>query len=324
METKDSDVLTFGETMLRLSPPGRLRFGQSDTLTAWVAGSESNVAAALTALGVSVTWVSRLPDNEMGRKVACTLRACGVDVSSVVWTDPADRVGLLYTEAAAPPRPALVIYDRAHSAASHLSPADLADALFATHRHLHVTGITPALSPTCAETTGDAVRCARTAGLTISLDINYRAKLWTPEAACSALSPLASGVDVLICSRDDAARVFGEAGDDAERAESLRTRFDARWVVLTVGGDGAVICDDTACVAVPAVPIETTVDRFGSGDALAAGILAGWLQDLGLEDSLRLGAATAALKRTIPGDLLLATRAEIDAVLAQDTGANWR
>ena len=318
------DVLTFGETMLRLSPPGRQRLAQASAFEVWVAGSESNVAAALCALGLSVTWVSRLPDNPLGRKVASTLRAAEIDVSHVVWTPPEDRVGLFYAEPSAEPRAASVVYDRAYSAASCLSPADLPDALFDTHRHLHVSGITSALSPSCAETVADAIGRAKARGRTVSLDINYRAKLWPPDQAAVALAPLIRQVDALFCARGDAERIFGLAGDDTSLADGLRAQFGVPLVALTAGPDGAVGCDLKGCCAVPAIPIEATVERLGSGDAFAAGFLAEYLAGHSLEASLRMGVAVAALKRTILGDMLDATRADIEAVLAREGRAAWR
>lgn len=318
-----TDVLTFGETMLRLSPPGRLRLAQASAFDVWVAGCESNVAVALRALGKSVTWVSRLPDNAVGRLVEAALRARDVDVSSVVWTAPDERVGLFYAEAAALPRPGVVIYDRAGSAAASLCPADLPDALFDSHRHLHVSGITPALSPSCAETVSDAIRRAKARAKTVSLDVNYRARLWSPEAAAKALAPLLRQVDVLFCARDDAAPLFGLSGDDATRASNLRSEFGVPVVALTAGRDGAVGCDATGCCSVPAVPVEVTVERFGSGDAFAAGYLACYLAGAPMEHSLRMGVAAAALKRTIPGDLLMATRADVEAIMTEKSTA-WR
>lgn len=323
MTQPDRDVLTFGETMLRLSPPRRLRLSQATSFDVWVAGSESNVAAALAVFGLSVSWVSRLPDNPPGRKVADALRAASVDVSHVVWTPPTERVGLLYAEAGSEPRAAQVVYDRAHSAASFLSPADLPDALFDAHRHLHVSGITPALSASCAAAVADAIVRAKARGRTVSLDINYRAKLWTPEAA-AALAPLLPSVDVLFCARADAARLFGLTGNDAARASGLRARFGVPVAVLTAGADGATGCDAAGCRAVPAVPVETTVERFGSGDAFAAGFLAEYLRGASLEDALQTGVAAGALKRTILGDLLLATRADVESVRAREGRAAWR
>lgn len=318
------DVLTFGETMLRLSPPGFQRLDQAAAMEVWVAGSESNVAVALTALGGTATWVSRLPENALGQRIAATLAMRGVDVSSVVWAAPEERQGLFYAEAGTPPRTGSVLYDRSRSAASFLSPADLPDTLFDTHRHLHVTGITPALSPCCADTVDYAVQRAKARGRTVSLDINYRAKLWTPAAAASALLPLLPQVDVLLCGRDDAARVFGLRGEDQDRARELHERFGPPLVALTTGNAGALGCSADGCVAVPAYPITVSVDRFGSGDAFAAGFLAEFLAGAEFTDALRLGVAAAALKRTIPGDLLLATRAEVEAVRSQEGEAAWR
>lgn len=332
---KQYDVLTFGETMLRLTPPGSLRLAQSSTLETWVAGSESNFAAGLCALGVSASWVSRLPDNCIGRKIADTLRGCGIQIDNIVWTAPTERVGLFYAESAAPPRPPHVIYDREGSAASGLAPPDLPESLFETHRHLHLTGITPALSPQCAEAAAYAISQARKHNCTVSFDVNYRAKLWTPEQAREALTPLMTGVDLLFCAYDDAGAVFGCDGDSMQRAQQLRETFAVSVVALTAGAEGAVGVDSSGPVGVPALPIAATVDRFGSGDAFAAGVVASYLRDtdapsalrLGrstLAAALRLGVAAAIVKRTIPGDILVATRSEIEAILAQQHNSPWR
>ncbi len=287
----------------------------------WLAGSESNVAAALCVLGVTVTWVSRLPDQPLGRMVGAGLRAAGIDVSGIVWTPAQERVGLLFYHQAAPPRSAAIVYDRAGSAASFLSPADLPDFLFASHRHLHVSGITPALSPSCAESVAVAIQRAKRHGLTVSFDVNFRAKLWSPNRAARALTPLMAQGDVLICSRDDAAKVFGLGGDPVAQAKGLRERFGCPQVVVTAGADGAAGCREGWCGCVPAVPVPRTVERLGSGDAFAAGLLVGFLEDRDLEANLRLGTATAALKRTVPGDMLVGTRAEVEALLAPPQGA---
>ena len=320
------DVLTFGETMLRLSPPGGQRLAQAATLEAWAAGSESNVAAALAALGLAATWVSRLPGHALGHRIADALRARGVDVSHVVWTPPDERLGVFYAEAAAAPRAGAVLYDRAGSAAASLCPADVPDALLDAHRHLHVSGITPALSPSCAETVEDAIRRARARGRTVSLDVNYRARLWPPARAADVLAPLLGAADVLICARGDAARLFRLSGDDLEdAARGLRDRFGVPVAAVTAGADGAAGCDGAGAVSAPAVPVASTVERLGSGDAFAAGLLAGWLGGESLASALALGAAAAALKRTIPGDMLLATRAEVESLRARDDGAaGWR
>jgi 2-dehydro-3-deoxygluconokinase len=323
-DTARCDVLTFGEAMLRFTPCNHQRLEQVASMDVWVAGSESNVAAALSVLGLTSTWVGRLPDNPVGHKIAKFLQFRGVDVSLVVWAAPNERVGTFYLEAGAAPRAARVVYDRAHSAAASLSPDDLPDFLFQTHRHLHLSGITPGLSVSCAQAAADGIRRARACGMTVSFDVNYRALLWPTDVAREALSPLISHVDVLFCSRDDAGRIFGLSGTHDAVAAAFHEKFGVPTVVLTAGADGAVGKDPSGCVSVPAIPVPVTVDRIGSGDAFAAGFLSGYLAGAPLEQSLRLGVAAAALKRTIPGDILTATRAEFDAVLAQDGKANWR
>jgi 2-dehydro-3-deoxygluconokinase len=317
------DVLTFGETMLRFSPPGRQRFAQANGFDVWIAGSESNVAVALHILGLAVTWAGRLPNNIVGRKIEAELQAHGLETAQIVWASPDERIGTFYLEPGAAPRATRVVYDRAHSAASHMTPADLPDALFDTHRHLHLSGITPALSSTCVETVSDAISRAKARGRSISFDVNYRALLWPPEEAAKTLEPLLAQADVIFSTRDDAARLFGITGDDAAVAADLRKRFGVSVVALTTGADGAIACDSQGCQSVPALPVETTVDRIGSGDAFAAGFLAGYLSG-SIEHGLRLGVAAAALKRTVPGDMLVATRAEIEAVMAQENAKPWR
>ncbi len=247
-----------------------------------------------------------------------------MNVSPIIWAPSSERVGTFYAEPAAEPRGGTVIYDRAGSAASFLSPADLPDTLFDSHRHLHVSGITPALSPTCSRTVQDAIARAKARGMTVSLDVNYRARLWTPEAAAAALAPLIRQVDVLLCSRTDAARLFGLIGDAMDQARGMQDMFGVPQVILTNGSDGAVGCGAGECCVMPAIPIAQTVERFGSGDAFAAGFLAVYLSGGTLEEALRLGVATAALKRTIPGDMLAATRQEVEAVMAQEPSATWR
>lgn len=310
--------------MLRLSPPNGARLAQCQTFETWLAGSESNVAGALRVLGKSVTWASRLPDHALGRKIESGLRAWGIDVSAVVWAPPTERVGVFYYEPGAAPRSATVVYDRAGSAASFLSPANLPDSLFEMHRHLHVSGITPALSASCAETVGDAVHRAKARGMTVSFDVNYRAKLWTPIQAAETLTPLLRGSDIVLCSRDDARLIFGCSGDAETQASGMWEEFGGPDIIITAGADGAVGCAAGKSVAVPAIAVPTTVERLGSGDAFAAGFLAAFLDSEEMEQSLRLGVATAALKLTVPGDMLIGTRDEIEALRAQTTGASWR
>lgn len=313
------DVLTFGEAMLRLSPPDRQRIEQAETLDVHVSGAESNVAVALSHMGLRARWLSRLPPDGRGWRVTRSLAAHGVDVSHVRWEAQA-RVGVFFVEWGVPPRPsAHVIYDRAGSAASHISPDDLPDTLLADCRHLHVTGITPALSSTCAAAVFHAVTRAKQLGKTVSLDVNYRTRLWTPARAAAALAPLLPFVDVLITAAADAHVLWEIGGSGQTVASALRVRFPPPIVAVTLSDGGAVINDGNTVMEVKSVPVLEIVDRLGAGDAFAAGLLTGYLEDGDLARGARLGVAMASLKLTLQGDEFFCTRQEVEGVAAGET-----
>ncbi|HLK57023.1 MAG TPA: sugar kinase, partial [Chthonomonadaceae bacterium] len=307
---RDLDVVTFGETMWRLSPPGHTRLEEAVSLDVRIGGAESNTAVALARLGLRIAWWSKLPANPLGRRIENEIRRWGVDTSGVLWEEsPPARAGVYFLDFGAAPRGIDVYYDRAGSAASAIAPEEVDAQTIARARLLHLTGITPALSPACARATAQAISLARLGGTAVSFDVNFRARLWTPEAAQAALEPLLAQVDVLLCPLRDAATVFGLTGEGPQVARQLRARFSAGAVVVTLGEEGAVACDDRGDRSVASLPIGSSVDRVGAGDAFCAGVLMGFLQaDLAL--GLEYGVAMAALKHTMPGDLLLSTRAE--------------
>lgn len=315
------EVVTFGEAMIRLSPPDRQRIEQAVSFEANVAGAEFNVAVALARLGHSVAWVSRLPDNALGRVVVQRAAAYGVETSEIIWA-PDSRLGLFFLEVGAPPRPSAIIYDRAGSAFAHLSPGEVGwDRLLRGVRVFHTTGITPALSEGCAAVTREAVQAARRSGCLVTFDLNYRSLLWTSEAACAGISQLLPCVDVLVGSHDDARVIFGVEGTAEEVAEGLRRQLSVATVVISqrvASGDGRQVRRTVALGAerheVVSAEFET-VDPVGSGDAFCAGLIAGLLQG-SLERGLQYGVALAALKQTIPGDLALVSRAEVEELVA--------
>lgn len=317
MAGRDLDMVTFGETMWRLSPPGHARLEEAVSLDVRIGGAESNTAVALTRLGLRAAWWSRLPANPLGRRIENEIRRWGVDTSGVLWDEsPTARAGVYFLDFGAAPRGIDVLYDRAGSAASRIAPEDVRAETISRARLLHLTGITPALSSSCAQATARAISLARQAGTAISFDVNYRARLWAPDTAKSVLEPLLAQVDVLLCPLRDAAAVFGLMGAGPEVARQLKARFNAGTVVVTVGEEGAVACDDKGDRSVAPVSVGSVVDRVGAGDAFCAGVLMGFLQgDLAL--GLDYGVAMAALKHTMPGDLLLSTRAEIEAARAR-------
>ena len=311
------DLVTFGEAMVRFSPPALQRLEQASTLEASVGGSELNVAVLAARLGVTSRWVSRLPDNALGRMIESRAREQGVD-ARVEWGGTADgRVGLYFVEIGGA-RISSVLYDRAGSAISRITPGsvDWASA-FAGARWYHVSGITPALSDTAAKVTAESLAAAKQAGLTVSYDLNYRGKLWSAEQARAVQEPLLEHVDVLTTTAEDARVVFGIGGDDpSEVARALQQRFAIGAVAITLRDDAlaAVIAADGKVYSAPRFAVES-VDPIGAGDAFCGGLIVSRLEHRGWDDAVRFATATAALKHTIPGDFCVVTRREVDQLL---------
>lgn len=316
------DLVTFGETMIRLSPPDFRRLEQTTLLEVNVGGSELNVAVAAQRLGLKTAYVTRLTQNPLGRMIANKAREQGVDTSHIVWTDQ-DRVGVYFVEFGASPRPNAVLYDRRDSAMAKIKPGEVDwKAVFSEARHFHTSGITPALSPTAAEATVEAVKVAKEAGLTVSIDLNYRARLWTQEEARKVMEPLTEQADILITTEEDTERVFGiKAGSYEEVAELLAERFQLKAVAITLRETpsvwrntwSAIVVADGKLYRGPKFEIEV-VDRVGAGDSFAGGFLYGWLTQ-GPEAGVNWGVAISALAQTNPGDLCWATREEAERLL---------
>lgn len=308
------DVSTFGETMLRLSPPHYARLEEATSLEVRIGGAESNVAVALCRLGMRACWWSRLPNTPLGRRIENEIRRWGVDTSGVIWdSSPKARAGLYFLDFGVSPRATEVYYDRASSAASALGPEDVDEERIARSRLLHVTGITPALSPRCAAAVRYAIEVAKKVGTRVSLDTNYRARLWSIEAARATIELLLPQVDLLIVPHEEAQLLFAMAEEKTQMARALHTRYGVENVVVTWGGEGAYAFSPSGEHFAAPYPIAHVVDRVGAGDAFDAGVIFGYLQQ-NLPLGLEMGMAMAALKHTIPGDLLLCTFEEIEAV----------
>jgi 2-dehydro-3-deoxygluconokinase len=306
------DVFTLGETMLRFTPKGYTRLEEAGEMEVRVGGSESNVAVALSRLGLRAAWASKLPLNSLGELVARRILSFGVDVSQVRWVENA-RMGLYFIEPGAAPRSSLVLYDRSHSAASMMAPEDFDWSVLDRARHVHLTGITPALSSTALETTARAIAESRARARTISFDVNYRARLWPAEAAREALLPLIRDVDLLICPLGDALQVLGLSGSAEEIAQGLGELSRAPLVALTLGGDGALLWDRREFHRAAPFPVQA-IDRVGAGDAFDAGLIWGFLQG-DAPKGLTYGMAMAAIKHTMPGDEFISSLAEVEALL---------
>lgn len=310
-----TDLVTFGESMLRLAAPDGDRLQTADSLDLHVGGAESNVAAAGAHLGVDSAWLSKLPDSPLGRRVATDVRSHGVD-PAVAWSDDG-RVGTYYLEDGGEPRGTNVVYDREGAAVRTATADDLAVQRVRDAEVFYVSGITPALSGTLAETTADLLAVARDADTTTVLDVNYRAKLWSPEQARETLTQLLPGVDVLVVARRDAETLFDLTGDATKVATEFRNEFDHETVVVTRGEHGATALHEGSVHEQESFPTETH-DAVGTGDAFVGGFLARRLQDGSVPEALEWGAATAALKRTIAGDVAVVTPAEVRAVVADE------
>ena len=318
------DVVTLGETMLRLNPPGFRRLEQATTLEVEVGGTESNLAIGLARLGLRVCWLSRLTANPLGRIIAQTIAGHGVDTSRVIWTTE-DRVGLLFFEEGSPPRSSRVWYDRQHSAISRMRPEELPEDMFqpGVARVLHLTGITVALGPQAAAMAHRAMALARAAGWLVSFDINYRRQLWSQLEAVQGCEPFAQAADILFIPRGDACTLYGlDAAHPAEHLiAALTTQYPQATIALTLGQDGAIGAtpDGDTCQQ-PAFP-AAGIGRLGGGDAFAAGFLYAYLTTpephTRLAHALAWGTAMAALKYSVLGDIPIVERAEVEALLTQ-------
>lgn len=333
-------VVTLGEIMLRLSTPGFTRFVQAQSFDATYGGGEANVAVALANYGLESYFVSKLPTHEIGQAAVNHLRRFGVSDRFIV--RGGDRVGIYFLETGASQRPSKVIYDRADAAVTTLTSSELdLGAVFEGARWFHFTGITPALGETARQTVEAAAKAAKDAGATVSCDLNFRKKLWTTEEAQATMRPLMAHVDVCIANEEDADKCLGlKAGetdvhgaelDEAgyfELAKRLKTEFAFEAVAITLresfsashNGWSAILHDDRDC----AEPVRSTrydiqiVDRVGGGDSFASGLIAGLLQKDDTREALEFAVAASCLKQTIPGDVNLVSRAEVDALAAGD------
>ena len=324
-------VVTFGEIMLRLSPPGHERLLQSPTLSATFGGAEANVAVSLAHWGFDSTYVTRVPAHALGDAAIHALRAESVRTDYVL--RGGDRLGIYFAESGASQRPSTVIYDRAHAAIADIDPAaiDWPDVLRGA-TWFHVSGITPALGPQPARCVADALAAARATKVTTSLDLNFRRKLWAPAEAQAALRPLLKDVHLVIANEEDLQSALGfdvpgvdvqtgRVNADAYRDVTRRVcELGPRLVAVTLR-ESLSASDNgwSALLAGPDLPavLESRrydvriVDRIGAGDAFAAGLIYGVVTGLSPTESLEFATAAGALKHTVPGDF---NRVSVDEV----------
>ncbi|HET9520718.1 MAG TPA: sugar kinase [Candidatus Limnocylindrales bacterium] len=312
------EVVTLGEILAAFTAPGGAPLADATAFERHIAGAESNVAVGIVRLGHRATFIGRVGADGLGTAALRRLRGEGVDVSGVRVEDGA-ATGLLVRERRVL-GPSEVVYHRAGSAGSRLAPEDV-DAARGTiegARWLHVTGITLAISATAADAVRRAVELARAAGLTVSLDVNLRRKLWADDVAAPVLRDLARDVDVLLASVDEAAVVTGAAGDDPERLAEAILGLGPSIAVLKLGADGALAIErGGAFVRRPAIPVTAVVDPVGAGDAFSAGFIVTRLEGGDLARALDVANACGAAAVSAVGDTTgLPDRIELDRLLA--------
>lgn len=310
-----TDLVAFGETMLRLSPPRHERLETAPSLDVQPGGAESNAAVAAARLGADATWISKLVDSPLGHRVVADLHRYGLD-TDVVWTD-SGRQGTYYAEIASEPRETAVVYDRDDAAVTTATADELSTETIRNAAVFFTTGITPALSATVADTVGELLEVARDAGVRTVFDVNYRSKLWSPRTARETIEPYFPSIDVLVTPLRDARDVLEATGDAETVATDLADEWGFDTVVITCGADGAVAYESGSTVDRPAFETET-VAPIGTGDAFVGGFLARRLIGDDLGTALEYGTAVAALKRTIPGDVAIVTPDEVERIVADE------
>lgn len=330
-------IITFGEIMLRLAPNGYYRFFQNDQFQATFGGGEANVAVSLANFGMDSAFVTKLPGHAIGQGAVDALRALGVDTSSIV--RGGDRVGIYYLEKGASQRGSVCIYDRAHSAIQEANSSDFDwDAIFAGADWFHFTGITPALGPNVVEICKDACRVAKSRGVKISCDLNYRGKLWTRAEARSAMTELCRFVDVCISNEEDAKDVFGIEAEGSDItggklnkegyesvARQLMDQFGFEKVAITLrtslsasDNDWAGMLYDGERYCFSKEYHLRIVDRVGGGDSFAGGLIYCLLSGRDSQDAIEFAVAASALKHSIEGDFNRVSLAEVEKLSAGD------
>lgn len=334
-------IVTFGEIMLRLAPPGFQRFIQARQFEATYGGGEANVAVSLANFGEEVEYVTRLPKNELGDACLAALRAWNLNTGHIL--RGGERLGIYFLETGAAQRASKVIYDRAGSSFATIQPGMVNwKAVFARAGWFHWTGITPAVSQGAAETCCEAILAAREMGVTISCDLNYRAKLWKwGKPAGEVMAELVGLCDVALGNEEDAEKVFGirapksnitagqvQADQYRYVCQALAERFPSlKTISITLRGSlsashntwSGVLWQTGQFFTAPTYDILPIVDRVGGGDAFMGGLIYGLRKNPGdPQTALNFAAAAACLKHSIPGDFNVVSVAEVEALMAGD------
>jgi 2-dehydro-3-deoxygluconokinase len=330
-------VVCFGEIMLRLSPPGYLRFVQTNSFEAVYGGGEANVSVSLANFGMDVAFVTKVPDNPIGQAAINDLRRFGVNTANIV--KGGERLGIYFLEKGASQRPSKVIYDRKYSAISQAKKDDFDwQQVFKGAGWFHFTGITPALGDNVAELTLEACKVAKEQGLTVSCDLNFRKNLWSTEKAGQVMSGLMPYVDLCIANEEDAEKVFGIKATDTDISSGklshegyktvvrqLKDKFGFQKVAITLRGSisasdnnwAAMYFDGNDFFFSKNYPIHI-VDRVGGGDSFGAGLIYALLNQYSQQEVIEFAVAASCLKHSIEGDFNQVTLAEVSSLMKGD------
>jgi 2-dehydro-3-deoxygluconokinase len=332
-----SKVICFGEIMLRLAPPGYLRFVQTNSFDAVYGGGEANVSVSLANFGMEAAFVTKVPDNPIGQAAINELRRYGVDTRYIV--KGGERLGIYFLEKGASQRPSKVVYDRKYSAISQAKTEDFNwPEIFSEAAWFHFTGITPALGDNVAALTLEACKTAKEKGLKVSCDLNYRKNLWSSEKAGQVMSQLMPYVDLCIANEEDAEKVFGIKAADTDIssgklnhdgyqtvARRLAEQFGFKSVAITLRGSisasdnhwAAMYYDGNNSFFSRSYPVHI-VDRVGGGDSFGAGLIYGLLNHFSPQDLVEFATAASCLKHSVEGDFNQITLAEVTALMKGD------
>jgi len=330
-------VVTLGEIMLRLTPPSHQKIMQTTGFDAFFGGSEANVAVSLAILGLSSYYVTKLPQNDIGDSVLCELKRHGVNLKYIL--RGGERLGIYFAESGYSMRPSKVIYDRKHSSIAEARSEEFNfEKIFEGMTHFHFSGITPALSDNCFNLSKVALVTAKKMGLTVSVDLNYRKKLWTEEEAQSKMPHLMQYVDICIGNEEDAQKMFGlkakgvqpEKGIVSMEAyydvfEEMKERFGFKYIATSLresygaskNGWQALLYNGKDFFHSKKYEIDI-IDRLGGGDAFSAALIYSLLKKRQEQEAVEFASAASALKQTIYGDFNLSTIEEIERLASGD------
>lgn len=330
-------VVTLGEIMLRLSTPDYKRFVQADSFDVTYGGGEANVAAALCNYGLNGTFVTKIPNNPIGQSAINHLRRYGVDTQFIV--RGGDRLGIYFLETGASMRASQVVYDRAGASIAQVEVNEFDfDKIFEGASWFHTTGITPALSDKAAAVAEAALQHARSKGITTSIDLNYRKKLWSKEKAREVMTRLCQYVDVCIGNEEDADTSLGFKAKDTDVTKGelnldgfkdvfrqMKEKFGFKYIASSLreshsasdNGWSALVYDGNEFYHTREYDVRI-IDRVGSGDSFASGFIYGLVTGMPMAEAAEFGVAASALKHTIPGDLNHATLAEVKDLMKGD------